>query len=124
MRAWSSRAGGLCITDGASECQGQAVHFFAVSVCAIQAWERRTCIVIRGTVVCSPPKHDRGVLARGYRANLSNSLQFLFFFIIIYFPSLLLCFRFFPLFFIAFDVYAREREREREREIERGGNKR
>lgn len=36
MRAWSSRAGGLCITDGASECQGQAVHFFAVSVCAIR----------------------------------------------------------------------------------------
>lgn len=24
--------GGFCITDGASECQGQAVHFFA-SVC-------------------------------------------------------------------------------------------
>lgn len=59
--------------------------------------------------MCSPPKHDRGVLARGYRANLSNSLSFPFFLSLFYFSSFVFVSF---LFSFAFDVYARERERE------------
>lgn len=95
---WSSR-GGLCITDGASECQGQAVHFFArlrenVCVCA-RVWPMAWEYVERpsdlycdlSSVVCLLPKHDRCI---GTRISGQPSLLVFFFY----------CFRvFFPFVF-------------------------
>lgn len=86
--------GGLCITDGASECQGQAVHFFArLWACVLSGVGARTTSV--GLVLwfeapsCVHHLSMIGVLARGYRANL-----LFFFLLLLLFSPLLLPFVF------------------------------
>lgn len=64
-----------------------------VSVCTIWCGStynvRRTCIVIRGSVVCSPPKHDRCIGTR-----ISGQSSLFFFLLLLLFSPLLLPFVF------------------------------